>query len=296
MVVGRRQRCVASCNAAVLLRTNRTFHKEERWPYHSDDADFFDPLSGYAAREGRLECLKLLHQRGRLAPEHVPFNSLLKAAGTGGRREVAMWLARTLLEDGSGGSNAEGGSSGNGGGSGGSGDCRGRKPVATISTFATAAWLGCIPLMQLLRERGCPWGPYVWKAAAMGGCVRALEWLHEAGCPKPVRGAGRGSLLVPAHVCAPSLCFAEGKACSALVSCVPPWQASGSDTFFEAIINSDVATLAVLTRLGLDIELDDELFIYTGYHVCCQQQCVGQCVLSNQAGRLQCAAALEHGL
>ena len=62
-----------------------------------------------------------------------------------------------------------------------------QRHLLTARVFAMAALIGDLPLLQLLRQRGCPWDETAWEYAAEGGCVAVLEWLHEGGCPKPVR-------------------------------------------------------------------------------------------------------------
>jgi hypothetical protein len=61
-----------------------------------------------------------------------------------------------------------------------------RHPL-TAKVFAVAALFGDLPLLQLLRQRGCPWDGVTWRYAVEEGCTAVLEWLQEAGCPKLVR-------------------------------------------------------------------------------------------------------------
>ncbi len=41
--------------------------------------------------------------------------------------------------------------------------------------FAAAAQLGSLSLLQLLRQRGCPWNGKAWEGGAWSGCVELLE-------------------------------------------------------------------------------------------------------------------------
>ncbi len=87
-----------------------------------------------------------------------------------------------------------------------------RHPLTT-EVFREAARTGDLPLLQRLRQHGCPWDSAAWEGAVEGGCEAAsihpsqpctyafpgavqegaveagceavLEWLHEAGCPLP---------------------------------------------------------------------------------------------------------------
>ncbi|GLC72096.1 hypothetical protein PLESTF_001203400, partial [Pleodorina starrii] len=55
---------------------------------------------------------------------------------------------------------------------------------------------GSVELMQLLRERGCPWDERVFVIAAASGNTAFVEWLASAGCPKVCVYCG----LVPYHL------------------------------------------------------------------------------------------------
>jgi hypothetical protein len=119
-------------------------------------------LADAAGSNGRLESLRLLHQRGWLTPERISAEQLVGACANAGQRTTTAWVIDTLC----------------GGGT-------GQHPY-TEELFAAAAELGSVPLLQQLRERGCPWDEWAWEAAAESGCEALLQWLRDEGCPRPV--------------------------------------------------------------------------------------------------------------
>jgi hypothetical protein len=119
---------------------------------------------------GRLCSLQLLHQRGWLAPGLVFLTYMLSFDGCRDYETTAAWLLDNLCGPGPG------------------------KHPCTAELFAAAAQLGSVPLLQQLRERGCPWDARTWGAAARSGCGALLQWLHDAGCPRPVSCAALPSL------------------------------------------------------------------------------------------------------
>ena len=124
-----------------------------------------------AVQHHRTACLEELLQRGGLAVGLVHLEHLLTLAadthfGQQLKPGTAMWLVEQLT---------------------GEGVPEAQRHCLTANVFAAAARFGHLPLLQLLRQRGCPWDETAWEGAAKGGCVAVLEWLHEAGCPKPVR-------------------------------------------------------------------------------------------------------------
>jgi hypothetical protein len=78
-----------------------------------------------------------------------------------------------------------------------------RRHELTAEVLETAAHSGQLRVLQLLRERGCPWDEIEWEGAAEGGCEAVLDWLHDAGCPKRVGGA---SVTVAASMLQQELC------------------------------------------------------------------------------------------
>ena len=134
-----------------------------------------------AARHGRTACLQLLLQRGGLAPSCVHLGGLLfmtaYTLGKPPQLQTAVWLVEHLT---------------------GEGVPEAQRHPLTARVFTEASRFGDLPLLQLLRQRGCPWdtwdGPEAWQrphtaweGAAQGGCEAVLEWLQEACCPKRVR-------------------------------------------------------------------------------------------------------------
>jgi hypothetical protein len=137
-----------------------------------------------AAARGRIACLQLLSQRVGLAPGCVELAPLLRSElliFSGRKLRTAVWLVEQLT---------------------GEGVPEAQRHPLTAKVFAEAARSGGLPLLQLLRQRGCPWDETAWKEAAYGGCGAVLEWLHEAGCPKPVwqqdRATEQGDIHRPA--------------------------------------------------------------------------------------------------
>ena len=120
-----------------------------------------------ACSYSRLDSLQLLLQRGWLAPEFVvvqdDFVADLLSACTGlGQQTTGAWLLGNLCCDGPG------------------------QHPHTAELFADAAQLGSVPLLQQLRQRGCPWDATVWGKVVYAGSEALLQWLHDEGCPRPV--------------------------------------------------------------------------------------------------------------
>ncbi len=80
-----------------------------------------------------------------------------------------------------------------------------RHPL-TAEVMAAATCFGDLPLLQLLRQRDCPWDGKAWVGAAWAGCEAVLEWLGEAGCPMPVRRQARDTLGRATPPCPAMLC------------------------------------------------------------------------------------------
>ena len=140
-----------------------------------------EEVANAVCHHGRMGSLQLLHERSWLVPQHLGAAQLLRDCGLGGHPAVATWLLNNVC----------------GGGP-------GQHPY-TAELFAAAAQLGSVPLLQQLRERGCPWDPSVWQAAVYSGCAALLQWLHDEGCPRPVSSG--------------ALCAGAGTACT----CARTW-------------------------------------------------------------------------
>ncbi len=163
----------------------------------------------------RQGCLQLLLGRGQLCASRKSLPDLLEYAtghtapvaqrdlsfflsftGHTAGADTALWLVEHLT---------------------GEGVPEAQWPWLTAEVFAAATRAGSEPLLQLLRERGCPMDAAAWNGAAIGGCRAVLEWLHEAGCPKPVRQQGNACLHLPASSAS---CTARA-ALTELLACVP---------------------------------------------------------------------------
>jgi hypothetical protein len=119
----------------------------------------------------------LLLERGDLAPSKWELGGcdlyqLLDWAGESSsiRRkqpqlQVALWIGEHLT---------------------GEGAHEGQRHPLTAEVFDKATRFNSVPLLQQLRQRGCPWNETAWDVAVEGGCVAVLAWLHQAGCPKTV--------------------------------------------------------------------------------------------------------------
>jgi hypothetical protein len=134
----------------------------------SDEGWF--PWAEAASRHGRTGFLQQLLQRGALEPQRIRFHDLLGFWGRSADNEHRLFTFRWLLEHLTG-----------------EGVPEVQRHPLMAEVFREAARFGDLPLLQLLRQRGCPWDAKAWSSAASNGCTAVLEWLHEAGCPKPVR-------------------------------------------------------------------------------------------------------------
>ena len=110
-----------------------------------------------AALHAHLEMLALLRAQGL-----CHYDAALHAAAASNRREVFLWCE--AVEPG--------------------------KVAHELSgeTFMrplceSAAYGGHIDMLQLLREKGCPWGKMVVVSAVEGGHLQAVQWLLRNGCP-----------------------------------------------------------------------------------------------------------------
>ncbi len=152
-----------------------------------------------ACRHGRIGSLQLLLERGWLLPQHVCAAVLLRACAVGAHRATAAWLLDTLV-----------------------GDAPGEHPY-TEDVFAAAAQLGSVPLLQQLRERGCPCDEFAWDGAAAAGCAALLQWLHDEGCPMPVSFGAVRVRRKPYAAC-----------CCARTSALRQWQAGALRIFADS--------------------------------------------------------------
>ena len=84
----------------------------------------------------RLRCMELLQQRGLLGQPWMGLSCFVAAAADGQQLATAQWLIEHLSGEQA--SNA-------------------RQQPLTAEVFRQAACFGDLPLLQLLRQRGCPW-------------------------------------------------------------------------------------------------------------------------------------------
>jgi hypothetical protein len=63
--------------------------------------------------------------------------------------------------------------------------CHAQGGKLDVEVFLSAARRGSVPMLQWLRERGCPWHRSTCQEAATYGRLSALRWLKENGCPWP---------------------------------------------------------------------------------------------------------------
>lgn len=132
-------------------------------------------VANEACQRGRLGSLQLLQKRGWLQPTDGDLLNFLVCCSNVGQSAIAAWLLDTFYGNGP-----------------------GQHPLRG-EVLARVAGLGSVPLLQQLRERGCPWGEpartETWVAAVYAGCVALLEWLDTQSCPRPVSWAHLRDML-----------------------------------------------------------------------------------------------------
>ncbi|KXZ48773.1 hypothetical protein GPECTOR_25g357 [Gonium pectorale] len=109
--------------------------------------------------------------------------------------------------------------------------------MQSADLMCLASSSGSVEMMAWLRERGCPWGPGAFAAAAGAGSEAVLEWLVERGCPMPIDGK-------PYQVAARNGDLAILR-CLARLGC--PWgPVSGAEAVFESCLDRPCPPLRVL--------------------------------------------------
>ncbi|KAG2446714.1 hypothetical protein HYH02_008279 [Chlamydomonas schloesseri] len=119
--------------------------------------DFFFCSVDSAARKGYLGVLQVIHD-AQPAWSGLPF--ALRAAAAAGHLHVLQWGLGTE-------------------------QCAALGHGWGWRLLAAAACSGNVPLMSLLRERGCYWDAMTFVAALKSGNAEAVMWLQQHGCPLP---------------------------------------------------------------------------------------------------------------
>ncbi|KXZ51129.1 hypothetical protein GPECTOR_13g616 [Gonium pectorale] len=126
-------------------------------------------------------------------------------------------------------------------------------PVTSPALMDAASACGNVEMMAWLRERGGPWGEDAFASAARAGCEAALDWVVEQGCPMPFDGWPH---LLAVHV--GDLLTLR---CLARLGC--PWgPASGQDAVFESCVRIGrwpLPAVRLLVELGCPVDWEAAL-------------------------------------